>query len=46
VWRSNIQGQAYSKEYANTIHLVITENLIQPPTTTNLGYKASYLRRW
>jgi hypothetical protein len=24
---------------------VITENSIQPSTTTNLGYKAGYLRR-
>jgi hypothetical protein len=46
-WRNNIiQGQAYSKEYTNTVHLVITKNSIQLPTTTNLRYKAGYLRRW
>jgi hypothetical protein len=44
-WRISIQRQAYSKEYSNTVHLVITENSIQLPTTTNLGYKAGYLRR-
>jgi hypothetical protein len=42
---NNIQGQAYSKEYTNIVHLMIIENSIQPPTTTNLGYKAGYLRR-
>jgi hypothetical protein len=44
-WRNNIQGQAHSKEYTNTIHLVTTENSIQPSTTTNLRHKAGHLRR-
>jgi hypothetical protein len=35
----------HTKEYANTVHLVITENSIQPLTTKNLGYKDGYLRR-
>jgi hypothetical protein len=45
VWGKNIQGQAYSKEYTDTIHLVTIENSIQLPTTTNIEYKSGYLRR-
>jgi hypothetical protein len=44
-WRNSTQGQAYSKEYTNTVHLVTIENSIQPPTTTNLRHKAGHPRR-
>jgi hypothetical protein len=43
-WRNNIQGQAYLKEYTDTVHLMTTENSIQLPTTANIGYKSGYLR--
>jgi hypothetical protein len=45
MWRNSTQRKAYSKEYTNSVHLVTTENSIQPPTTTNFGHKDGYLRR-
>jgi hypothetical protein len=40
-----LKEKAYLKEYTNTVHLVTTENTIQPQTTTNFGHKDNYLRR-